>query len=187
MPKITRVYTRTGDQGTTALSTGERVGKDSQRIGVLGAVDELNSALGLSLAFGVAPNTAVVLRSLQNELFHLGAMLSRPQAQAASHPLPQVEADHVERLERLMDELSGRLQPLANFLLPGGTTGAAQLHVARAVCRRAEHELVRLNLQEPVPTAALRYLNRLSDLLFILARWENHSHEVPDPLWDSRA
>lgn len=187
MPRITKVYTRTGDDGSTALGTGARLPKDAPRVAAYGAVDELNSALGLALALGLDPRVAAPLRRVQNELFHLGADLCVPEADKPARPGPRIEARHVAALEKLIDELQGELAPLANFVLPGGAAGAAQLHVARAVCRRAERAVVRLAREEPLGDLVLAYLNRLSDALFVLARFENHRRGAGDPLWDSRA
>jgi cob(I)alamin adenosyltransferase len=187
LPRITRVYTRTGDDGTTGLASGQRVPKDSHRMAVLGALDELNSVLGMVLAS--APTTAATdeLRPIQNDIFHLGAALCVPEEDKGRYPMPAVARRHVERLEAAIDTLTERLGPLENFLLPGGTPSAALLHLARSVCRRAERDLVSLGRETALPPHTLEYLNRLSDLLFVLARWENQSRGVPDPLWDSRA
>jgi cob(I)alamin adenosyltransferase len=187
MPRITRVYTRTGDDGTTALATGERVRKDSSRVAVCGTVDELNSQLGVALALVVSGRLGPELRRIQNELFHLGAELATPAAPAETPRGPVIEDRHVAALERLMDSLGERLAPLENFVLPGGAASAAQLHVARAVCRRAERELVHLSNEEAVRAASLRYLNRLSDALFVMARFENWERGESDVLWNSRA
>jgi cob(I)alamin adenosyltransferase len=188
MPRITRVYTRTGDDGSTALGDGKRrVAKDSRRIDVYGTVDELSSQIGLALALGLAPELAATLARIQNELFHLGSDLCVREEDKAARPVPGIEARHVEALERAIDELTAELGPLANFILPGGTPGAAALHVARTVCRRAERLLVALAREEAVGRFALPYLNRLSDALFVMARYENLKKGVPDVLWDSRA
>ncbi|MEP0847699.1 MAG: cob(I)yrinic acid a,c-diamide adenosyltransferase [Phycisphaerae bacterium] len=187
MPRLTRIYTRTGDDGTTALGTGERVAKTSARVAAYGAIDELNSQLGVALASGLLAELVEPLRTAQNELFHAGADLCVPEKDKPSHPGPRIEARHVERLERLMDRLSESLPALENFVLPGGAAAAAQLHVARAVCRRAERDVARLMELEPVNPQILRYLNRLSDTLFVMARRQNHAAGVPEPTWDSRA
>jgi len=179
MPRITRVYTRTGDGGTTGLGTGARVPKTNVRIEAYGTVDELNATLGVVLAAPTHPRLAPAVRRIQNELFHLGADLCVPEADKASRPGPRVEAAHVTALERLMDELSQELEPLDNFVLPGGTLAAAQYHVARTICRRAE--------AESVGPHGVPYLNRLSDTLFVLARVENRLAGAPDVLWNSRA
>src|SRR5262245_35403711 len=186
MPRITKVYTRTGDDGTTGLGSGDRVGKDSPRIEAYGTVDELNSAIGLALAAGVNDAIAPALARIQNDLFHLGSDLCVPEEEKSRRPVPQIEARHVEALEELMDRLSEELPALENFVLPGGAPGAAQLHVARTVCRRAERVVVALSRRESVGEYTVRYLNRLSDALFVMARHENKRRGVADVLWDSR-
>ena len=187
MPRITRVYTRTGDDGSTGLGGGQRVPKDSSRIAAYGTVDELNSQIGVALSTGVHETLAEALSTVQNELFHLGSDLCILEEDKARMPVPVVEERHVVALERLMDELSDILPPLDNFILPGGTPGAAHLHVARTVCRRAERLVLTLSREEAIGSHALVYLNRLSDALFVMARYENHQKGVPDILWNSRA
>ncbi len=187
MPRITRVYTRTGDDGTTALGSGERTSKDSLRVSAYGDVDELNSALGVALSTGLEPKLMALLGPIQNLLFHLGADLCVPRGEEEPASGPCLSPAHVDRLEEAMDSLSETLEPLANFVLPGGTPGASQLHVCRTVCRRAERSLVALAREEPVDPINVRYLNRLSDCLFVMSRYENHANGTPDVLWDSRA
>jgi cob(I)alamin adenosyltransferase len=187
MPKITRVYTRTGDDGTTGLGGGQRVPKDSMRIAAFGTVDELNSHIGSALAAGLNDAIAGPLRTIQNELFHLGSDLCVLEEDKTRMPVPRIEERHVVALESLMDRLTEELPPLENFVLPGGSPGAAALHVARTVCRRAERLVVALSRREAVGAFTVRYLNRLSDALFVMARHENRRRGVPDVLWDSRA
>jgi len=187
MPRITRVYTRTGDDGTTGLGGGQRVPKDSARIAGFGTVDELSSAIGVAVALGLDSKLSAALGRIQNELFNVGSDLCILEEDKAAMPVPGVEERHVDALERLMDELQSELTPLENFILPGGTPGAAQLHVARTVCRRAEREVIHLSRQEPIGQWVVRYLNRLSDALFVMARYENLKRGVPDVLWNSRA
>ncbi|MCI0395231.1 MAG: cob(I)yrinic acid a,c-diamide adenosyltransferase [Chloroflexi bacterium] len=187
MPRLTKIYTRKGDDGTTALGSRTRVAKDSPRVAAYGTVDELNSAIGLALAGGLAPRLAQVLPVVQNELFHLGSDLCFTEEDKKSYQIPQVEARHVAALEALMDELTAVVGPLENFILPGGSPGAARLHVARTVCRRAEREVVTLARTEAVGPYVLPYLNRLSDALFVMARYENHERGTAEPLWDSLA
>ncbi len=187
MPRITKVYTRTGDDGTTALGGGQRVAKDAPRIAAYGTVDELSAAIGLALADGLVPALAAPLGRIQNELFHLGSDLCVLEEDKAARPVPVVEERHVAALEELLDRLQEELPPLANFVLPGGAPGAAQLHLARTVCRRAERLVVALAREEAVGAYAVPYLNRLSDLLFVMARYENLRRGVPEVLWDSRA
>ncbi|HSS50962.1 MAG TPA: cob(I)yrinic acid a,c-diamide adenosyltransferase [Thermoanaerobaculia bacterium] len=187
MPRITRVYTRTGDDGTTGLGGGQRVPKDSARIAAYGTVDELSSAIGVAVALGLDSKLTAAFGRIQNELFNVGSDLCILEEDKAAMPVPGVEERHVDALERLMDELQSELTPLENFILPGGTPGAAQLHVARTVCRRAEREVIHLSRQEPIGPWVVRYLNRLSDALFVMARYENLKRGARDVLWNSRA
>lgn len=187
MPRITKVYTRTGDDGTTGLGTGRRVPKTAQRIIAYGAVDELNSQIGAALAAGVTAQLVDPLQRIQNELFHAGSDLCIPDDDKAALPCPRITTRHVEELEHLMDALSDELEPLTNFILPGGSSSAAALHIARTVCRRAEIETLRLAEHESVSQDLRRYLNRLSDALFVMARYENKRLGIADPVWDSRA
>lgn len=186
MPRITKIYTGQGDEGKTRLSSGQLVNKNDSRVSSYGTVDELNSHIGLAITMNLSEPTALNLKSIQNELFHLGSDLSFLSEEGEDRNIPQIEARHIDRLEGLIDDLNAQVGPLENFILPGGTQGAAQLHVARTVCRRAEREVAALAQQEPVGSYVLRYLNRLSDLLFIMARYENYSKGVPEPLWDSK-
>ena len=187
MPRITKVYTRTGDEGNTALGGGQRVSKDSLRIAAYGTVDELNSAIGVALATGVADDLTIPLGTIQNELFHLGSDLCILEEDKEAMPVPRIEAEHVTQLEGWIDTLSEKLPPLENFILPGGSAGAAALHLARTVCRRAERECVALLGEDDIGEQVIPYLNRLSDLLFVMARYENAERGAPDVLWDSRA
>lgn len=183
MPRLTRIYTKTGDEGTTGLGGGQRVPKDSQRVATYGTVDELNSQIGVALATGLCERLSAELAAIQNELFDLGSDLATPPSSQTRHPVPTLELRHIERLERLIDEFNEVVGPLANFLLPGGSAGAAQLHVARTICRRAEREAVRLGRDEGIGGSVLPYLNRLSDALFVMARYENHERGALEPLW----
>ena len=187
MPRLTKIYTRTGDDGTTGLGGGRRVPKDSPRIVAYGAVDETNSAIGAALAAGLCPLVAEALKKIQNDLFHLGSDLCRTEDDKKKTPVPVIEQRHVDALEKLMDRMSKELEPLANFILPGGSPGAAFLHLARTVCRRTEILVIALGRKEPVGPFTVKYLNRLSDTLFVMARYENKQKGVPDVLWDSRA
>jgi len=184
MPRLTKIYTRTGDEGMTGLVGGQRVPKDSQRVETYGTVDELNSLIGVALATGLCERLTGELRLIQNELFDLGSDLAAPATSQARHPVPTIEPRHIEKLERLIDEFNDVVGPLANFLLPGGAPGAAQLHVARTVCRRAEREATTLARDEVIGPTVLPYLNRLSDALFVMARYENHERGVAEPLWE---
>jgi cob(I)alamin adenosyltransferase len=183
MPRLTKIYTKRGDQGDTALGGGQRVPKDTLRVQVYGTVDELNSQIGVALAAGVSDSLRPILTSIQNELFDVGSDLCFLEEDKAKFPLPQIEARHVARLEKLIDEMTEVVGPLENFILPGGSLASAQLHVARTVCRRAEREATTLARQEGIGAYVLAYLNRLSDALFVMARYENHQQGVPEPLW----
>jgi len=183
MPRLDRIYTKTGDEGMTGLGGGRRVSKDSTRVRAYGTVDELNSAIGVALALGLTERLAHELVAIQNELFDLGSDLCWPEDDERRGRIPTVQPGHVEKLEQLIDELNGKVGPLINFLLPGGSPGAAQLHVARTVCRRAERETITLSHEEPIGDLVLPYLNRLSDALFVMARYENHERGVAEPLW----
>jgi cob(I)alamin adenosyltransferase len=186
MPRITKIYTGQGDEGYTRLSSGQTVNKNSLRVTAYGAVDELNSHIGLALTFDLSEPLPLQLAVVQNELFHLGSDLSYYSEEQDERPIPQIEARHITALETVIDNLNAQVGPLENFILPGGTRGAAQLHVARTVCRRAERDVAALAQSEPVGPFVLPYLNRLSDALFVMARFENQSKGVPEPLWDSR-
>lgn len=161
--RLSKIYTRTGDDGTTGLGDGSRVAKDSPRVTAYGTVDEANSAIGLVLACDLPEPVREALTAVQHQLFDLGGELCIPGHAAI------FDAD-VEHLERLLDDFNRDLPPLKDFILPGGGLAAAHCHLARTVCRRAERETVALAAREPVRPQALRYLNRLSDLLFVLAR-----------------
>ncbi len=186
MPRLTKIYTRKGDDGTTALGGSQRVPKESLRVSAYGTVDELNSHIGVALASGLAPKLAQWLPVIQNELFHLGSDLCFLEEDKQKYQLPQIEQRHVVQLEVWIDELTAVVGPLENFILPGGAIGSAFLHVARTVCRRAERDAIALSRQEAVGTYVIPYLNRLSDLLFVMARYENHQRDISEPLWNSR-
>jgi cob(I)alamin adenosyltransferase len=188
MVRLNRIYTRTGDDGTTSLGTGERRAKHDLRIEAYGTVDETNPALGAARLFSVEedPEVDAMLGRIQNDLFDLGADLCTPEGGAREiswTPLRIVGAQ-VERLEQEIDAMNGRLAPLKSFVLPGGTPTATSLHVARTVCRRAERLMVALASVEgeDVSAAALQYINRLSDHLFVASRYLN-SREAGDVLW----
>jgi cob(I)alamin adenosyltransferase len=177
--RLTRIYTRAGDAGETSLGDGSRVPKTDLRIEAYGTVDELNSVLGLALARGLPDEFRPWLEQIQNDLFDVGADLSVPSDD--SRERLRVTASQVERLEELCDLVNDRLEPLKSFVLPGGTEAASVLHVARSVCRRAERRAVALAAADGASPEALAYLNRLSDLLFILARAANSG--TSEPLW----
>ncbi len=190
MVLLNRIYTRTGDDGTTGLVGGERVGKDDARIEAYGTVDELNACIGLvrdaNQRFNTDTQTIAELEAalvhIQQRLFNLGSSLAtRLDSRRAGQPLI-VQAD-VDALEVGIDEMNAELQPLRSFVLPGGGPIAAPLHLARTVCRRAERETLRLSRVEAVDFCDLRYLNRLSDWLFVASRWIAHRTGQPEPLW----
>ncbi|MCP2325125.1 cob(I)alamin adenosyltransferase [Hamadaea flava] len=182
---LTRIYTKTGDAGTTALGNGERVAKTDPRIGAYADVDECNAALGVALALGELPDDVrAVLTLVQNDLFDVGADLCNPITPDPKYPPLRVTADYVTRLEGWCDEFNARLAKLDSFVLPGGTPGASFLHVARTVARRAERSTFALLEADSERTSTLpaQYLNRLSDLLFILSRVAN-SDGTGDVKW----
>ncbi|HEY5662124.1 MAG TPA: cob(I)yrinic acid a,c-diamide adenosyltransferase [Gaiellaceae bacterium] len=179
--RLTRIYTRGGDKGETSLGDGSRVPKLDCRIGAFGTVDELNSAIGLVLAEPGLPDTLrAPLTRIQNDLFDVGADLSVPYGIGDRL---RVEDAHVARLEELCDELNAELPMLKSFVLPGGTPAAARLHVARATCRRAERDALVAEGETGINPLVLAYLNRLSDFLFIAARWANKDARRAEPLW----
>ncbi len=189
--RITRVYTRRGDHGDTDLVGGVRVPKDSPRIDAYGTVDELNAAVGVARALNapeirrhrICRDLDAVLKKLQNELFDLGGELATP-AGAFQPGMFRVGAAEVEALENLLDRCQKDLAPLKSFVLPGGGRLSAALHVARTVCRRAERDVLRLMRHEDVGEWPLAYLNRLSDLLFVLSRWVGHHLKEKEFLWE---
>ncbi len=174
--RLTKIYTRTGDDGTTGLGDGTRVAKDNARVEALGTVDELNSALGLLLTESLPPEVVSALTGIQHALFDLGAELSIP-----GHRI--VSDRRTDELESQLDRWNAELPPLKEFILPGGARPAALCHLGRSICRRAERRVYSLSRLEPVSPAALRYLNRLSDLLFVLARLLNQAAGSGDVLW----
>lgn len=175
--RLSKIYTRTGDDGSTGLGDGTRVAKDSLRVEAMGAVDELNAQLGVLLATPQLPLPYhAPLTRIQHELFELGGELCIPN-------YVRIDAAMVQRLEQELDAMNETLAPLKEFILPGGSLPTAQCHVARAVCRRAERRLASLARAESVSPIALHYLNRLSDLLFVLCRAISQALNVPDVLW----
>jgi cob(I)alamin adenosyltransferase len=180
---LSRIYTKSGDQGETGLGDGTRVPKDHLRVAAYGAVDELNAVLGLLLACQPPPPESDLLRSIQNDLFDVGADLCvPPAANEAPGQRLRVRAEQATRLEQAIDRLNAGLQPLTSFVLPGGEPAAAWCHLARTVCRRAERDVVSLLRAETVNPQVLIYLNRLSDFLFVLARVCNRQGQA-DVLW----
>jgi cob(I)alamin adenosyltransferase len=174
--RLSKIVTRTGDAGTTGLGDGSRLPKDAPRIQAIGAVDELNSTLGVLLAESLPADIASCLTAVQHDLFDLGGELSIPGHCAMTEA-------HVQRVEDAVERFNASLAPLKEFILPGGTRAAALAHVSRTVCRRAERCVVTLAAHEAVSDPARRYLNRLSDLLFVLARAINRGAGHPDVMW----
>lgn len=178
---LTKIYTRTGDDGTTALSNFERVSKNDERLQAYAACDELNAAIGVALAGGDLNDALVpVLRRIQNELFDCGADLATPIEENPKYPPLRIAEEYITQLEQDCDAFNEQLEPLNSFILPGGNLGAAQLHVARTICRRAERDAWAAVQAHPETTSVLpaKYLNRLSDLLFILSRVANNGDDV---------
>ncbi len=183
-----KIYTKTGDDGSTGLFGNERVAKDARRVDAYGTIDEANSVIGTALAAGAPADLARVLLDLQARLFDLGADLATPRGQRPDPTyLTRIDEGHVEALEKLIDRFDAGLPPLTNFILPGGTATAAHLHQARSVVRRGERILVTLSREEDLGPCVIRFVNRLSDLLFVLARWANHAAGVADVPWRPRA
>jgi len=175
--RLSKIYTRTGDNGTTGLGDGSRVNKDHPQIVAIGDTDELNSQLGAVIAELGSGEVAELLADIQHRLFDLGAELSLPPGNQ------RIRQEDIGNLEQALDRFNEELPALKEFILPGGSKAAAQCHLARAVCRRAERSLVLLNHTHPVSEFSLGFLNRLSDLLFVLARYINRASSHPDILW----
>ena len=180
-----KIYTRTGDTGDTALFGGGRVGKDDRRVDAYGDVDELNASLGLARAIELMPRIDDVLVPIQRDLFAIGALLATPDREKMAEQLAKARVDEarVAELEAAIDAGDAELEPLKAFILPGGTPKAAALHQARTVCRRAERRVVALARETEVPALVVMYLNRLSDLLFVLARVANRRAGAGEAEW----
>jgi cob(I)alamin adenosyltransferase len=174
--RLSKIYTRTGDNGTTGLGDGSRTDKDSLRVSAYGTTDELNSVIGMVLAHGAPTLVEKVLHEVQHHLFDLGGELCIPGHQA-------IQESHIDWLENTLDHFNDELPPLKDFILPGGSLAAANCHLARTVCRRAERLVVGLQREESVPAFSMKYLNRLSDLLFVLARVIARQDEGSEVLW----
>lgn len=185
-----KIYTRTGDKGETSLYTGQRVPKNDPTIEAIGTVDETNSAIGVALA--MMPRDAKFstireqLETIQHALFDVGASIATPRTKAATGKLEKTRFDEeaTHRLEKWMDSFEDQLAPLKSFILPGGQSAGAMLHLARSICRRAERLILPLNLQADVSDSVLVYLNRLSDYLFMVSRVVNHMMDCPETLWE---
>lgn len=178
--RLSKIYTRTGDAGTTGLGDGTRVAKDSLRIHAMGEVDELNSVIGLLLTEPISDNIRNCLTSIQHDLFNIGGELCMPNYE-------MIKQERITSLEVILDELNDTLTPLAEFILPGGSRAASYCHLARTVCRRAERIMHSLNAEEKITEASLKYINRLSDLLFVLCRILNKEANLPDVLWENKS
>jgi cob(I)alamin adenosyltransferase len=183
---VARIYTKTGDAGETSLFGGQRVKKDHARLDAYGTLDELNAFLGWYVSRTGEDDLASLVRTVQPVLFEIGGRLATPaSAVKARAALPAVRAESVSGIEAAIDRLEGELEPLTAFILPGGTEAAALLHVARGVCRRAERSVIHATADDPLDPAALAYLNRLSDLLFVMARVETRRAGEPETTWPS--
>ncbi len=182
---VLRIYTRTGDGGQTALFGGGRVSKDDARVSAYGDVDELNAAIGVARAADPMPRIDEVLAPIQRDLFAIGALLATPHPEEHGKQLQKASLtdERISQLEQAIDDCQAELEPLKSFILPGGTAKAAALHVARTVCRRAERSVVRLRHETEVPAILVSYLNRLSDLLFVLSRVANRRSGAGEVTW----
>jgi cob(I)alamin adenosyltransferase len=181
-----KIYTKTGDAGETGLFGGARVSKDHARVEAYGAIDELNAILGLCRAEGLSDDVDALVVIIQSQLFDVGGELATVPEKKDKVKVPLVEDADVAALEQAIDRAETELEPLKSFVLPGGTKAASLLHHARTVCRRAERRVVTMHAESEVRSEVLRYLNRLSDLLFTWARLENHRANVPDVPWVGR-
>jgi cob(I)alamin adenosyltransferase len=180
-----KIYTKTGDKGSTSLFGGKRTTKDSLRIEAYGTVDELNSSLGVARSLGPQLELDEIIALLQNDLFILGADLATPLGTRSAHVM-RIQQDQVSTLEQIIDRLDARLQPLSTFILPGGSQIASEIHSARTICRRAERFVVKLSRKEKTGPLCTVYLNRLSDLLFVLARYANYVDGRQETPWIAR-
>lgn len=174
--RLSKIYTRTGDDGTTGLGDGSRINKDSLRVDAMGDVDELNSVIGIMMTENMPDTLVKTLTQIQHNLFNLGGEICIP-------GYVILQQSRIDDLEEAIDSLNANLEPLKEFILPGGTKAAAYCHLARTVCRRAERKLVELHRNEKVTDISLQYLNRLSDLLFVMCRTINKEAGVSDVLW----
>lgn len=178
--RLSKIYTRTGDEGTTGLGDGSRTLKNSLRVEAMGDVDELNAVIGILMTEPLTESFMTSLQQIQHDLFDMGAEICIP-----GHLV--IQQARVDALEQTLDQLNDALSPLREFILPGGTRGAAYCHLARTVCRRAERRLISLHQEEPVSAIALKYINRLSDFLFVLCRSINKEANHADVLWNNKA
>ncbi|GAB3497241.1 cob(I)yrinic acid a,c-diamide adenosyltransferase [Amycolatopsis cihanbeyliensis] len=181
-----KIYTRKGDSGETGIWGGKRLGKDEARMEAIGTVDEVNAAIGVAVAHGVPDGVAELLQTAQNTLFVVGCELMAPERTGSGASVPRLTGNEVPEMEAAIDELDQRLPELRNFILPSGTVAAAQIHLARGVCRRAERSVATVRRAEEVGTEVSAYLNRLADLLFVLARYVNHDAGITEIPWAPR-
>jgi cob(I)alamin adenosyltransferase len=179
-----KIYTKTGDRGETSLFAGGRVDKDALRVEAYGTVDELNACLGVVCAQLADGEVFECLRRIQVELFDMGADLATPMTAATRKPIPRIREEQTTRLEEWIDRYEEELPPLTRFILPSGSPAGAMLHFVRTVCRRAERRVVTLHKAEEINPELIRYLNRLSDLLFVLARLVNQRSHMPETTWE---
>jgi len=180
-----KIYTKTGDSGKTSLFGGKRVEKDNKRIEAYGTIDELNSILGLVLTEDINKKTSTIISRIQNTLFELGADLATPE-ETVRKSGNNLTDDEILFLEKSIDEIEKSLKQLTNFILPGGSKTASLLHFARTVCRRAERRIVEISREEKLNEKVIVYVNRLSDLLFVIARFENHVSSTQEVEWKTR-
>lgn len=180
-----KIYTGTGDTGTTGLIKGGRVSKSDIRISTYGTIDELNAALGLAITEITTEDIKLNLRSVQNELFVLGSDLASPIKFQGKDDSTRIDDSFVKNLEEFIDRFEEKLPELTEFILPGGSKGSAQIHLARTICRRAERSAVELAAKEDIGSFVIKYLNRLSDLLFVFSRFENFSTDTADITWSN--
>lgn len=179
-----RLYTKTGDKGETSLFGGKRIKKDDRRIEVYGTIDELNAALGAANSFIKTKKSKQIVSTIQNELFNIGAELANPQKISRdTKDLFVLNESKVIELENIIDQYDKNLPPLKSFIIPGGTSGASLIHLSRSIVRRAERTLITLSKKDRINPNILAYLNRLSDLLFVMARHLNHEARIKDSLW----
>ena len=178
-----KIYTGTGDNGTTGLIKGNRVSKSDIRINTYGTIDELNASLGIALTEIQNEDIKSSLLTIQNELFDLGSDLASPREYDNNTGIKRIDDSNVQNIEKLIDKYEDKLPELSEFILPGGTKGSANMHLARTICRRAERSAVDLAVKEEIGPFIIKYLNRLSDLLFVLSRFENYTNGTADITW----
>ncbi len=180
-----KIYTKSGDKGKTSLFGGERVEKNNPRLEAYGTIDELNSILGFVIANELHSKTKNIILNIQNNLFVIGAELATP-SNVKSKSIKSIQSDEIKNIEDYIDEIELELKPLSSFILPGGSKSASLLHMARTVCRRAERRIIEVDLEEKINPDIIVYINRISDLLFVLARFENHISSTPEIEWKQR-